>query len=69
MRISAGQLRALGREVPAEIPDCATAEVELEGPHDCAMTDDGRFTCTIEMRFLSPLSWIELSVEVAETVH
>lgn len=60
-RISAGQVRAMGYEVPASIPDCATCEFRLGDPQANPVQRD---RVIIPMTPVGPFEWIDLNLIV-----
>jgi hypothetical protein len=65
-RIYAGELRALGCNVPESIPDCAWAArssmrigpTEITGPVD----EDGNVPTTTTITFVAPLRWVTATI-------
>ncbi len=65
----AGDLRAMGAEVPAEIPDCAwvlrssvKSSFVVDRTHSIMKTGEIRGTTTLT--FSAPWSWVECSVTI-----
>ena len=65
--ITAGELRRMGCEISTRIPDCGwiprysiimkTGETTIEGD---------KVSCYVEVAFLEPFQWINLTVEVPD---
>lgn len=63
--ITAGELRAIGVAIPAEVPDCGWVprySMTYGGPQ--VTIDNRRIHCTAAIRFSVPFQWIEVTGRV-----
>ena len=63
--ITAGELRAIGVAIPAEVPDCGwvpRSAVTYSGPQ--VTVDGNRIDCTAAIQFSVPFQWISVTGHV-----
>lgn len=66
-RITAGELRATGYDVPLSIPDCghiSRASIRVDIVADSALGSGGMIGVSFSTTFTEPFEWIEASVTV-----
>ncbi|MCU0912997.1 MAG: hypothetical protein MUC88_00365 [Planctomycetes bacterium] len=64
-RISAAELRALGCDISADIPDCASVPRAALVFEECECDFEGEvLRCQIPIRVNAPFEWVEAEFEV-----